>query len=106
MAIYHLRATMISRSAGRSATAAAAYRSATHIEDHRTGLAQGRKGVARLLRDLAQRDGLAAGAGVSQKSVVPVYGKPMIEHVIAALAMSGSSLIVVANSLRLARGGK
>jgi len=29
---------MISRSAGRSATAAAAYRSATHIEDHRTGL--------------------------------------------------------------------
>lgn len=38
MAIYHLRATMISRSAGRSATAAAAYRSATHIEDHRTGL--------------------------------------------------------------------
>jgi MobA/MobL family len=38
MAIYHLRATMISRSTGRSATAAAAYRSATHIEDHRTGL--------------------------------------------------------------------
>ena len=38
MAIYHLRATMISRSVGRSATAAAAYRSATHIEDHRTGL--------------------------------------------------------------------
>lgn len=38
MAIYHLRATMISRSAGRSVTAAAAYRSATHIEDHRTGL--------------------------------------------------------------------
>ena len=38
MAIYHLRATMISRSAGRSATAAAAYRSASHIEDHRTGL--------------------------------------------------------------------
>ena len=29
---------MISRSAGRSATAAAAYRSASHIEDHRTGL--------------------------------------------------------------------
>ena len=29
---------MISRSGGRSATAAAAYRSATHIEDHRTGL--------------------------------------------------------------------
>lgn len=38
MAIYHLRATMISRSAGRSATAAAAYRSASHIADHRTGL--------------------------------------------------------------------
>ena len=38
MAIYHLRATMISRSAGRSATAAAAYRSAERIEDHRTGL--------------------------------------------------------------------
>lgn len=38
MAIYHLRATIISRSAGRSATAAAAYRSASYIEDHRTGL--------------------------------------------------------------------
>nr|WP_015062937.1 MobQ family relaxase [Paracoccus marcusii]AFN10609.1 MobA [Paracoccus marcusii] len=39
MAIYHLRATMISRSAGRSATAAAAYRSAELIVDQRTGLA-------------------------------------------------------------------
>lgn len=38
MAIYHLRATMISRSAGRSATAAAAYRSAERILDQRTGL--------------------------------------------------------------------
>lgn len=38
MAIYHLRATMVSRSAGRSATAAAAYRSAERIEDQRTGL--------------------------------------------------------------------
>ena len=38
MAIYHLRASVISRSAGRSATAAAAYRSATEIEDWRTGL--------------------------------------------------------------------
>ena len=38
MAIYHLRATMISRSTGRSATAAAAYRTAERIEDHRTGL--------------------------------------------------------------------
>ena len=38
MAIYHLRATMISRSAGRSATASAAYRSGEHIVDARTGL--------------------------------------------------------------------
>lgn len=38
MAIYHLRATMISRSAGRSATAASAYRVAERIEDRRTGL--------------------------------------------------------------------
>lgn len=38
MAIYHLRAMMISRSAGRSATAAAAYRTAERIEDNRTGL--------------------------------------------------------------------
>ncbi|WP_299476191.1 MobQ family relaxase [uncultured Paracoccus sp.] len=38
MAIYHLRATMISRSSGRSATAAAAYRVGERIEDHRTGL--------------------------------------------------------------------
>ena len=38
MAIYHLRATMISRSQGRSATAAIAYRVAGRIEDRRTGL--------------------------------------------------------------------
>lgn len=38
MAIYHLRALMISRSAGRSATGAAAYRSGEHIHDQRTGL--------------------------------------------------------------------
>jgi hypothetical protein len=38
MAIYHLDVSVISRSAGRSATAAAAYRLATRIEDHRTGL--------------------------------------------------------------------
>jgi len=38
MAIYHLRATMISRSQGRSATASAAYRVAERIEDRRTGL--------------------------------------------------------------------
>lgn len=38
MAIFHLRATMISRSAGRSATAAAAYRTAERINDNRTGL--------------------------------------------------------------------
>lgn len=38
MAIYHLRATIISRSQGRSATAAAAYRVADRIEDRRTGL--------------------------------------------------------------------
>ena len=40
MAIYHLRATMISRSAGRSATAAAAYRSATHIGDKRSAISE------------------------------------------------------------------
>ena len=38
MAIYHLRATMISRSAGRSAPGAAAYRSGELIHDARTGL--------------------------------------------------------------------
>jgi hypothetical protein len=38
MAIYHLRATIISRSQGRSATAASAYRVAERIEDRRTGL--------------------------------------------------------------------
>lgn len=38
MAIYHLRASVISRSSGRSATAAAAYRAAELIEDRRTGL--------------------------------------------------------------------
>jgi len=38
MAIYHLRVSMISRSSGRSATAASAYRTAQCIEDRRTGL--------------------------------------------------------------------
>ena len=37
MAIYHLAAKAVSRSAGRSATAAAAYRAAECIEDERTG---------------------------------------------------------------------
>lgn len=38
MAIYHLSAKVIGRSAGRSATAAAAYRAACAITDERTGL--------------------------------------------------------------------
>lgn len=38
MAIYHLRASVISRSAGRSATGAAAYRAGERITDRRTGL--------------------------------------------------------------------
>ena len=38
MAIYHLSVKAIGRSQGRSATAAAAYRAATRIEDERTGL--------------------------------------------------------------------
>jgi hypothetical protein len=38
MAIYHLRASVISRANGRSGTAAAAYRAAERIEDRRTGL--------------------------------------------------------------------
>ena len=37
MAIYHYSATVIRRSAGRSATAAAAYRAGIRIEDERTG---------------------------------------------------------------------
>ncbi|MBC9176131.1 Ti-type conjugative transfer relaxase TraA [Pseudoroseomonas ludipueritiae] len=38
MAIYHLSAQVISRGAGRSVVAAAAYRAATRLEDDRTGL--------------------------------------------------------------------
>ena len=38
MAIYHFSARIVSRSAGRSATAAAAYRAAERIQDERTGL--------------------------------------------------------------------
>ena len=38
LAIYHLRASVISRSQGRSATAAIAYRAAERITDRRTGL--------------------------------------------------------------------
>lgn len=50
MAIYHLSVKAISRSAGRSATAAAAYRAGARIEDHRTGMIHDyrrRSGVAR-----------------------------------------------------------
>ncbi|MEX3314605.1 MobA/MobL family protein [Sulfitobacter sp. PS-8MA] len=38
MAIYHFSAKRISRSTGRSVVAAAAYRTAERIEDHRQGL--------------------------------------------------------------------
>jgi ATP-dependent exoDNAse (exonuclease V) alpha subunit len=38
MAIYHLSASIVKRSAGRSVTAAAAYRAAVKIEDNTTGL--------------------------------------------------------------------
>jgi hypothetical protein len=38
MAIYHLSASIVKRSAGRSATAAAAYRAADKIEDQMTGI--------------------------------------------------------------------
>lgn len=38
MAIYYLSVSLIKRSAGRSSTAAAAYRSGSRIEDERTGL--------------------------------------------------------------------
>ena len=38
MAIYHLKMTAIKRGAGRSATAAAAYRAGESITDERTGL--------------------------------------------------------------------
>jgi hypothetical protein len=38
MAIYHLRAKVISRAKGKSATASAAYQSAEKIKDERTGL--------------------------------------------------------------------
>ena len=37
MAIYHLSVKPVSRGAGRSATAAAAYRAAERVEDHTTG---------------------------------------------------------------------
>ena len=38
MAIYHMSVKPVSRSKGRSSTAAAAYRAACKIEDERTGL--------------------------------------------------------------------
>ncbi len=40
MAIYHLSVQVISRSKGRSAVAAAAYRSGERLRDERTGLLQ------------------------------------------------------------------
>jgi seryl-tRNA(Sec) selenium transferase len=38
MAIYHLSASIVKRSAGRSVTAAAAYRAGSKIEDLTTGI--------------------------------------------------------------------
>ena len=38
MAIYHLSVKLVTRGAGRSSTAAAAYRAATRVRDERTGL--------------------------------------------------------------------
>lgn len=49
MAIYHLSVKAISRSAGRSATAAAAYRAGARIEDRRSGL----------IHDYRRRSGVA-----------------------------------------------
>jgi len=54
MAIYHLDISVISRSAGRSATAAAAYRLAVRIEDQRTGL----------VHDYTRRSGVVASGTV------------------------------------------
>jgi hypothetical protein len=38
VAIYHLSVKLVTRGAGRSATAAVAYRAATRVPDERTGL--------------------------------------------------------------------
>ena len=54
MAIYHLDVSVISRSAGRSSTAAAAYRLAARIEDERTGLTH----------DYRRRTGVVASGAV------------------------------------------
>lgn len=62
MAIYHLAAKLISRKAGRSATAAAAYRAAERIHDERTGLTHDytrKRGVEH--RELMLPHGLDAG---------------------------------------------
>ena len=63
MAIYHLSVKAISRSAGRSATAAAAYRAATRIEDERTGLVHDYSRKAGVLHREIVRTGRRAGVG-------------------------------------------
>lgn len=64
MAIYHLSVKAVSRSSGRSATAAAAYRSASRIEDARTGLVHdySRKGGVLYREVLAPQDAAAWSA--------------------------------------------
>lgn len=51
MPCYHMTAKVIGRSAGRSATAAAAYRSASRIEDARTGLVHDYERKGGVVRD-------------------------------------------------------
>ena len=51
MPCYHMTAKVIGRSAGRSATAAAAYRSASRIEDGRTGLVHDYERKGGVVRD-------------------------------------------------------
>jgi len=76
MAIYHMSAKVISRSTGRSATAAAAYRSGSEIVDERTGL----------VHDYSRKDGVDEIAIIAPSNA-PAWANDrsklwnMVEHV-------------------------
>jgi hypothetical protein len=69
MAIYHCSVKAISRSAGRSAMAAAAYRSAGRIEDERQGM----------IHDYTRKGGVVVSGCGCQGSAPPEMGRGLGE---------------------------
>ena len=70
MAIYHLSASIVKRSAGRSVTAAAAYRAAAKIEDLTTGI----------IHDYTRKQGVDYGEIISPVSIDKVGDEWLLDR--------------------------